>query len=187
MSVGIDDLLGDADEPPARPRRGGGGARVLRTLLIAGAITAVVLAGLRVVGVAVSAIAVLAGVLTLLVVRRVAAGLAPPPSARIAPASPGGDPSWVARDALDRTIGRWEHTLGWAEKDVDRYNTRVLPRLGALADERLRQRHGLTRRSDPARARALLGEAAWHTLATEVRRPPSPRELAALVAELERI
>jgi hypothetical protein len=59
--------------------------------------------------------------------------------------------------------------------------------LGELADERLRIHHGITRASDPRRARALLGEPLWLALADPGRRPPRQRDLAAYVETLERL
>ena len=61
----------------------------------------------------------------------------------------------------------------------------MLPRIGELADERLRQRHGLTRASDPHRARQLLGEEAWQFLHTRPRRKVNPRDVASIVAKVE--
>ncbi|MEK8108056.1 hypothetical protein NKG94_29450 [Micromonospora sp. M12] len=51
----------------------------------------------------------------------------------------------------------------------------------------MRLKHGVTRESDPARARALLGDRLWTFLETPPRRTPSPRDLAAIVAELEKL
>ncbi len=61
------------------------------------------------------------------------------------------------------------------------------PLIADLVDERLRQRHGLTRDGDPERARALLGDPLWKLLEKPVKRTPAPRELAAIVAQLEKL
>ncbi|PZF89617.1 hypothetical protein C1I99_25335, partial [Micromonospora deserti] len=95
--------------------------------------------------------------------------------------------NWNARDALRAAINGWERPLDWSSGNGERFAERILPRLGELADERLRQRHGLTRDSDPARARALLGDRLWTFLNAPSRRPPSPRDLAVIVAELEKL
>jgi hypothetical protein len=94
---------------------------------------------------------------------------------------------WGARDALRAAVKGWERPLDWSASRPERFAKVILPRLGELADERLRQRHGVTRASDPARARALLGERLWTFLDTPPRRTPSPRALAAIVAELEKL
>lgn len=191
MTIFIDDLLQHEEEPPAAPaRRRAGAGWWLRTLVVTAALTAVVIAGLRTVGLAVSVYAAVAAVLTLLLVRRVTAAVAPPlplPVHRGPTGEEDGSYHWGGRDALREAVNRWKHPLDWSAADVDRWNSRLLPRLGALADERLRQRHGFTRDSDPTRARAVLGEPLWSVLATPVRRPPSPRDLAAVVAHLEKI
>ena len=59
--------------------------------------------------------------------------------------------------------------------------------LAELTDERLRLKHGITRESDPRRARELLGEPLWALLAEPGRRPPKARELGTYVDALEKI
>ncbi|MGB2568300.1 hypothetical protein ACPFP2_07610 [Micromonospora citrea] len=191
--TGLDDLLSFEEEAPPRAgrTRGGRARTVFRTLAVAAAATAVVLVCLRAVGLQLSIWIVVAGVLAVLAVRRVTAALSPPPPPRAGVRAPTGEePSgwnWGARDALRAAINGWERPLDWSSGNRERFTERILPRLGELADERLRQRHGVTRESDPTRARALLGEPLWTFLDTPSRRPPSPRDLAAIVAELEKI
>ncbi|MET7965226.1 hypothetical protein [Micromonospora sp. NPDC005305] len=193
MSTSIDDLLSFAEEPAEEARRSGGGRVrwVLRTLAVTAAIVVVVVVALRTVGLQVSLWVIVAGVLAVLAVRRVTAELSPPPPSRAGARAPAGEEpgtwNWSARDALRAAINKWERPLDWCSGNRERFTERVLPRLGELADERLRQKHGVTRESDPARARALLGEPLWTFLATPARRPPSPRDLAAIVAELEKL
>ncbi|MFB9237310.1 hypothetical protein ACFFWC_17410 [Plantactinospora siamensis] len=182
-NAGIEDLLGYEDEPASNRRRRSG--RWFRTVLVVAAATAVVIAALRVVGLAVSVLAVLAGVLALIFIRRAAAVASPAP----APGgyAPGGGPGPAGRDGLSWAVGRWVRTLDWTSGDADRYDNLVRPRLAALADERLRQRHGVTLATDPTRARALLGDPLWTALTVPARRSPSPRDLAAIVDQLEQI
>ena len=82
-----------------------------------------------------------------------------PPPPRAGGRAPAGEEpdawNWDARDALRAAINGWERPLDWSSGNRERFTERILPRLGELADERLRQRHGLTRESDPARARAM--------------------------------
>jgi hypothetical protein len=192
MSIGIDDLLRH-DEEEARPRaerrRGWPGA-LLRIVLVTGGLTAVVVVGLRAVGLAVPVVVLVAGVLALLTIRRVAARAAPPPPAPSGAGQPAGEEDgsyhFGSRDALRTAINGWERALDWSTGSRERFAEVVLPKIGELADERLRQRHGLTRESDPERARELLGDRLWTFLDTPARRPPSPRDLAAIVAELEK-
>ncbi|MFG1952173.1 hypothetical protein [Micromonospora sp. NPDC048830] len=193
MSTSIHDLLTFEEERPrpAGPTGGGRVRSVLKALAAAGALTAVVVTGLRAVGLQVSLWIVVAGVLALLAVRRVTAALTPPPPPRAGGRAPAGEEDghyhWAARDALRAAVIGWERPLDWCGGNPDRFAKVILPRLGELADERLRQRHGVTRESDPARARALLGDRLWAFLDAPPRRTPSPRELAAIVAELEKI
>jgi hypothetical protein len=84
-------------------------------------------------------------------------------------------------------VHRWEAKLGWSQGEPERFDRAVLPVLGELVDELLRQRRGFTRSTDPARARALLGEPLWKFLDTPTKRTPPPRDLAAFVAQLEKL
>ncbi|MEV6965640.1 hypothetical protein AB0M47_11025 [Hamadaea sp. NPDC051192] len=90
-------------------------------------------------------------------------------------------------DGLRHAVKRWEARLDWCHADASAFNRKVIPALGEIVDERLRQRHGITRESDPARARNIVGEPLWTFLSAPVRRPPAPRELANLIAWMERI
>ena len=194
MSSSIDDLLSFGEEPAGEETRPSGGGRarlLLRTAAVTAAIVVVVVVGLRAVGLKMPVWIIAAGVLAVLAVRRVTTTLSPPPPPRAGARAPAGEEpgtwNWSARDALRAAINGWERPLDWCADNRDRFNERILPRLGELADERLRQRHGVTRESDPDRARSVLGEPLWTFLATPVRRTPSPRDLAAIVAELEKI
>ncbi|MGC4894845.1 hypothetical protein [Micromonospora sp. DT31] len=194
MSASIDDLLsfgGESAGEPERPSGAGRAGRLLRTAAVTAAVVVVIVAGFRGVGLRVPVWIIAAGVLAVLAVRRVTAALSPPPPPRAGSRSPAGEEpgswNWSAQDAVLTAINGWERPLDWCADNPQRFTERVLPRLGELADERLRQRHGVTRESDPGRARALLGEPLWTFLDTPARRPPSPRDLAAIVAELEKI
>ncbi|GGL90562.1 MULTISPECIES: hypothetical protein [Micromonospora] len=193
-STSIDDLLGSDEERPAtvEPRRSGGRIRaVLKFLAVTAAASAVVVAVLRAVGLTVSLEVVVAGVVAVLTVHRVSRALAPPPTRRVGTRLNSGEEpgtwNFGARDALRTAINGWGAPLEWSAGKPERFTSVLLPRLGELADERMRQRHGLTRDSDPVRARALLGEKLWTFLETPPRRTPSPRDLAAIVADLEKI
>ncbi|PYC74421.1 hypothetical protein C7C45_05560 [Micromonospora arborensis] len=192
-STSIDDLLTFEEEaaptgPQARRSRVG---PVLRSLAWAAGVVAVLVVGLRAVGLQVSLPVLVAGVLAVLAIRRVTALLAPPPpppaGGRAATGEEDGSYNWGARDALRSAINRWEWPLDWSNTRPERFTEVVLPRIGELADERMRLKHGVTRESDPARARALLGDRLWTFLETPPRRTPSPRDLAVIVAELEKI
>ncbi len=188
----IDDLLTFEEARPVQPgRRQGGPLRTVAGVLgVAVAVTVVLVAGLRVVGLQVSLLVLVVAVLTLLVVRRIVAALAPP-RARTRVRTPAGEDdgayNWAARDALRAAINGWKWPLDWSKTHPERFTGVILPRLAELADERLRLRHGVTRESDPTRARALLGDRLWTFLETPPRRTPSPRDLAVIVAELEKL
>ncbi|GAA0932254.1 hypothetical protein [Virgisporangium aurantiacum] len=131
-------------------------------------------------------------VLTVLLLRRAmkAVPAAPPPPATRSDlwgvTDDGADRSPPA-DGVVRAVQRWESRFGWTERDPSRYKSAVQPRLYELVDERLRQRHGITMRSDADRARALIGEQLWTFLHARVARTPNAREMAAVVDEMEKI
>ncbi|HEX5595858.1 MAG TPA: hypothetical protein VFX61_07560 [Micromonosporaceae bacterium] len=186
----IDDLL-RYEEEPARDRRKGpaGPGDWLRLLLTAAALAAVTLLGLRLLGIAVSPVVVFAGFVALLILRRLAAWVAPPPPARAGRnrvVEDGFHPGGGA-DGLQAAVHRWQRRLRRAQKEPDRFTRGVQPVLADLVDERLRQRHGCTRASDPARAAELLGEPLWTLLAAPPTRPPGPRQYAAILAKLEQL
>nr|WP_205808575.1 hypothetical protein [Micromonospora sp. HNM0581] len=187
-------MLSFSEERPVRsePRRGGRLRTVLGVLGVTTAATVVTVAGLRAIGLRVSLLVLVAAVVTLLVVRRIVAALAPPPKpGRGGSSTQGGEEpgtyNWDARDALRAAINGWAAPLEWSKTRPERFSTVILPRLAELADERMRLKHGITRESDPVRARALLGDRLSSFLETPPRRTPSPRDLAAIVAELEKI
>ena len=98
--------------------------------------------------------------------------------------SPGGW-SLGSDDGMLQAIRRWDRRLEWGATNPARYAHTVEPQLGELADQWLRQRHGLTRASDPARARAMLGEPAWATLHPAAGTSPSTRDIFETLQRLE--
>lgn len=93
---------------------------------------------------------------------------------------------YLGGDGMLAAVRRWDRRLDWGLTHPARFASTTLPRLGELVDERLRQHQGITRASDPARARALLGENLWVLLAPRLD-VPSRRELMAALADLERL
>jgi hypothetical protein len=188
----IDDLLGFEEEPvveDARPRSPAGWW--IRNALLVLVVAAATVAALRVAGVHVSWLLVVAAVAAVRALQRLVAAVAPPPAPRAVPrrraADEDGTYHWQNTDALRSAVRRWEQQLGWSQTDAARFSRNVLPVLAELTDERLRLRHGITRESDPQRARALLGEPYWRMLAEPDSRPPKARDLAAHVETLEQL
>jgi hypothetical protein len=89
-------------------------------------------------------------------------------------------------DGMVAAVRRWDRQLTWGVASGARFATTAGPRLRELVDERLRQRHGITRATDPARARELLGENLWSLLEPQ-ERPPTHRQLVAALADLDRL
>ena len=88
-------------------------------------------------------------------------------------------------DGVRYAINRWDDRLSWGERDGARFAAIVLPRLADLIDERLRQRHGFTAKSDPEQARAILGEDVWRFMTQPGTRAAAPRDVASIIAVVE--
>ena len=148
------------------------------------------MAGLRIAGARVSILIIAAAFIALRLLMLAVSEVAPPPAI---PASPRrtveetGDDHWSGIDSLRAAVRRWEQRLDWSQSDADRFSRNVLPVLAELTDERLRLQHGITRASDPRRARELIGEPLWQVLDDPGRRRPSKQDLAGYVEALERL
>lgn len=103
-----------------------------------------------------------------------------------------GEPGAFAagEDGLAVAVRRWSRLLESGDTKVvaesGRFARTVSAQIGELVDERLRQRYGITRASDPDRARAIVGENLW-SLWRPHRRSVSYREIEAATADLERM
>jgi hypothetical protein len=83
-----------------------------------------------------------------------------------------------------------EYRLSWGSVERSRFEQRVRPLLVRVADERLRQRHGVDFHADQAQARTIVGEELWLLMTREPitsGKPPTHREVTSLVAAVERI
>ena len=188
----IDDLFtfeAEEEEPVAGRPGATGLGWWFKALLVAAALAAVAVFGLRLFGYTVPIPAVVGVFVALIVLRRVTTSLVPPQARRgrrRSAATDDGTYNFADRDALRTVVGRWERLLQRGGSDAG--SARAVQRtLADLVDERLRQRHGLTRAADPERARALLGDQLWSYLATPPTRNLAPRDAAAYVQSLESI
>jgi hypothetical protein len=163
----------------------------LRNLLLITLATVVAQAALRSAGVGVSVLLTVAAFVALRLLMLAVSLVAPPevrkPAGRARAGEEDGAYHWGGTDALRAAVRRWEQRLGWSQSDAELFSRNVLPVFAELIDERLRLRHGITRASDPRRARELIGEPLWRFLADPGRRPPKARELTAYVETLEKL
>lgn len=83
-------------------------------------------------------------------------------------------------------LGSLRFTVEQDSRDADRFETRLRPRLCALAVERLRQRHGLDWDREPDRATGLLGPELVRLLTAPPHAlRPTPQALSRWVSDLE--
>jgi len=185
----LDELLRYEDEPPARPPSPRAGwVWVATTVAYSVGLAGFIVLTARTLSIGLPFTVVFAVIFALLVLHRIVRAVAPQPFVTETVPPSGDDDAQRVRGAPDGAIAaaaRWGTRLSWTQSDPERFARTVQPMLAELADERLRQRHGVTRASDPARARELLGDPLWTFLATPVTRSPTPREVAAFVAQLE--
>jgi hypothetical protein len=193
---GLEDLFGsrpdevvvaepeDAGEKPRSPA-----GWILRNVALVAVATLVTVAGLRSRGISVSVLLIVAAFVALRLLMLAVSEVAPPPPPRPSArrGEEEGDYRWAGTDTLRAAVRRWEQQLDWSQHEPDRFSRNVLPVFAELTDERLRLKHGITRASDPRRARELLGEPLWEFLDEPGRRTPKARELSAYVDALEKI
>ena len=188
---GLDDLFGPgaepaADEPEAVPRPRNRSLRILANVLLVAAATAVTVAVFRWTGTRISIVLVAAAFAGLRLIMLGVAEVAPPPNPKRR-ADGSAAVAGAGTDALRAAVRRWEENLDRAHADPEMYSRNVLPVLAELTDERLRLRHGITRATDPRRARELVGEPLWAALHDRGRRVPKARDLETYVDALERL
>lgn len=187
FAFGAEQAVEEPEPEQERPRSRAGW--IIRNVLLVAVATTVTVAGLRAANIRISLLIIVAAFVALRLLMLAVAEVAPPP----APKSRGrrGEESgaylWDGTDSLRAAVRRWEQRLQWSQSDADRFSRNVLPVLAELTDERLRLRHGITRTSDPRRARELIGEPMWKLLDDPGRRTPKAKELAAYVETLERL
>ncbi|GID96097.1 hypothetical protein ACFQFC_19440 [Amorphoplanes digitatis] len=186
-SRGDEAFVEEPGEVVEKPRSRAGW--IFRNVALIVVATVVTVAGLRSRGISVSILLIVAAFVALRLLMLAVSEVAPPVPPRRS-ASRGADSSGsrlAGTDTLRAAVRRWERQLDWSQSDAEKFSRNVLPVLAELADERLRLKHGITRSSDPRRARELLGEPLWGFLDAPVRRGPKARELATYVDALERI
>jgi len=188
---GLDELFGAtegryrAEEPEPVAKRRSLTVTLVGNAVIIGLAAVVIVAGLRLLGLSISLLLLVALLTGLRLLIHAVTVVAPPPSPRLR--SRIGADATPAEDALRAAVRRWERNLDRANSDPDLYTRNVLPVLAELTDERLRLRHGITRASDPGRARQLLGEELWSELASPGRRGLRARDIETFVNALERL
>ena len=193
---GLDELFSMAEEPaveeqqpePEKPPSRAGW--YIRNGLLVAVATLVTVAGLRMAGTRVSILIIISAFIALRLLMLAVSEVAPPPAVRAAVRRGGEEPGtyrWVGTDSLRVAVRRWEQRLDWSQSDAERFSRNVLPVLSELTDERLRLRHGITRASDPRRARELIGEPLWRLLDEPGRRPPKRQDFEIYVQALERL
>lgn len=174
----LDDLLERGAREPV-PRRGLPYLRwAVKASVASAALGAALVAVLIVLGFRVAYPVAATSILAALTLHRLVAGLRVPRRPRQV-GNLEREPGRTASDGLAPAVLRWQARL--------RRRRALQPSLAELVDQRLRQRHGCTLADDPGRARTLLGEKLWSYLADPAARPPSSRDLAAMLTTVEEL
>jgi hypothetical protein len=79
----------------------------------------------------------------------------------------------------------FERRVAKAMEDPGRFDYVLRRQLSELADHRLRNRFGVDSRTDPDRARELLGESLWHLMTTPTREVPTRQQLDSWIRAIE--
>lgn len=185
QDASIDELFsGGAEEPAVRPPSKSRTV-VIRTVLVSGCLTGLLWAALRIGGLATPIPFLFLIAFAVVLLLTFASGVRPPRPPRTAGRHVNTDD--LAADGLLHVVKRWQNRLDWCHADAAAFNRKIQPQLLELVDERLRQRHGVVRTREPQLAARIVGEPLTTFLTTPVRRPPSPRELALLIDQMEKI
>lgn len=187
--MSLEDLFSGDPDAPVSPRDRPGFVRVISLLAYSAILTTLVYFGLRAFDLATPVLVLLLAALVLVGSWRLAARVRPPLASRHAGrfGARFAEEREHIPDGLMLAISRWDTMMDWSHTDAARFNRKVLPRLAEVVDERLRQRHGIDRATDPQRARGALGDPLWTFVTMPSRRPPHPRELEQIVSALEKL
>lgn len=182
--MSLDDLLHAASEHRATPDPGEISVRVVLRILAISAVAAfaayqlLLLVGYRV------PYLLLLGVPTAgLLARRITARThGPPPPKERRPAAED-----RPQDTAYQGARRWVSRLAGDAYDRDDFSQRTYPMIVTMVDERLRLRHGIERRRDPQRARAVMPEELWRFVTQPPRRRPRPAQLTLLARQIKNL
>lgn len=176
-------------DPPVSPRDRPGFVRVISLLAYSAILAMLIYVGLRSFELEAPLLVLFPAAMVLVGIWRLTGRVRPPLASRHAGRFSGRfveDRDYVP-DGLVLAIARWDTMMDWSHTDAARFNRKVLPRLAEVVDERLRQRHGVDRATDPRGARAILGDPLWTFVTTPSSRPPQPHELEQIVTALEKL
>jgi hypothetical protein len=185
--MALDELL-HYDDEPVQPKPGPRirPARIVGTVIGCVLVSLLILFGLHAAGYSAPFLlvltALLAAVTLYVLVRDV--GARPLPGTLTKGPAPS---RWPASDddGLLNAVRHWELRLDWTGRDGNRFASATQPGIVEIIDERLRVRHGVDRRTDPARARELLGPRLYAFVTEPVNRRMNGQELAVLASEME--
>jgi hypothetical protein len=180
----LDDMLGYDDDQGTRKRKSP--ARRIAMALLAIAVGSFILnVILHVTGVGAPYLLIVATVTCLVILRGVIVALAVQEVPRTLRDRPQPRATMSAHDGVRDQAARWESRLEWTRGDLRRFGVVVQPAMTDLVDERLRLHHGVSRQAQPERASALMGKDLWKFIHEPVARSLNPKEMAALVAQME--
>ncbi len=178
--AGLDDLFDSGEEPV-------GSARTRRPWLLAAAVVILALSAVlsvlaRALGLAPPYLLIVGVIAGLVLIRAASVSVREPTWRRtddlVRVRDVSSPAAGAAGDGMLEAVGVWNRRI-----ESPQSRATLAQELAALADERLRQRHNLTRTKDPVRARALLGDDVWSVLRQTGNIPPA--DVTTVVRRLE--
>jgi hypothetical protein len=180
----LDDMLG-YDDQPGGPRRKSPARRITMALLVVAGGSFALNAILHLTGIGAPYGLIVATTICVVVLRGIIVALAVQPVPKTMRDAPPANPIPAVADGVRDQANRWASRLEWTKGDLKRFGHVVHPAMIDLVDERLRLHHGVTRAGQPDRAYALMGNDLWKFVHEPVSRSLNPKEMAALVAQME--
>ena len=179
----LDDMLG-YDDQPGRKKKSPARRITMAVLVIAGGSVAIN-SILHLTGIGAPYGLIVATITCIVLLRGILVALAVQPVPKTMRDAPPSNPVPAVADGVRDQANRWASRLEWTKGDLRRFGHVVQPAMTDLVDERLRLHHGVTRAADPSRSRAIMGEDLWKFVHEPVARSLNPKEMAALVAQME--
>lgn len=191
--VGLDDLFGTVEGQPAAFAGSGNARWLLGRAFLSVAVGAVIYGGLMFLEYVVPYPLIVVTVFTAALVKHLLSGLGIRRLPRqltgqgLRAVVTGRRPYPEADDGIAIAVGQWQSKLVSSGRGRGKLPRQTVSDLRDLVDERLRQRHGVTRDTDPVRAQEMMGEHLWRMLHATRGSSPTQEDVALAVQRIEEL